>query len=132
MIYSVFSFLLTLPRPNVEQSTRRRFLMKMTVCLFSGKVHARCYSCLLMVTREQTLIIEADEGGVKRKGIRRGGERMRGGTGKQMLVQQQRSMLAIIPPSSGPLPFPAPLSLPHLLLVPLIIFAHYLPAQRGS
>lgn len=84
-----------------------------------------------MLSREQTLIIEADEGGVKREWIRRGGERLRGGTGKQMLVQQH-SMLATIPPSSGPLPFPAPLSLPHLLLVPLIIFAHYLPAQRGS
>lgn len=131
MIYSVLPFLLTQPRPNVDQSTGRHCLMKMTVCLFSGKVHARCYSCLLMVSREQTLIIEADEGGVKREWIRRGGERLRGGTGKQMLVQQH-SMLATIPPSSGPLPFPAPLSLPHLLLVPLIIFAHYLPAQRGS
>lgn len=72
MIYSVLSFLLTQPRPNVDQSTGRHCLMKMTVCLFSGKVHARCYSCLLMVSREQTLIIEADEGGVKREWIRRG------------------------------------------------------------
>lgn len=34
--------------------------------------------------------------------------------------------------SSQALPFPAPLSLPHLFLVPLIIFAHHLTTQRGS
>lgn len=34
------------------------------------------------------------------------------------------------PPSSQPLPFSVSLSLPHLLLIPHIIFAHYLTTQR--
>lgn len=117
MIYSVLSFLLTQPRPNVEQSTGRHCLMKMTVCLFSGKVLARCYSCLLMVSREQTLIIEADEGGVKREWIRRGGERMRGGTGKQMLVQQHRSYHPSLI-RAPPLPLPCPSVAPSLTFGP--------------
>lgn len=67
------------------------------------------------------------------EGAEREGRGMRGGgTGKQMLAQQC-SMLATSPSliTDPPTPCPLSLSLSHLVLVPLVIFAHYLTTQRG-